>query len=77
MVAMHSFGAMKITVSANAIERVVRWPEKNRSKRLHKKMTKRLGEQYIYKPAALKTPFGMVMHPTIYESLKQRLEGEK
>ena len=67
-----SFSGVSITVSANATERVLRWPEKKRSRRLHKKLTKRLGPQVWNKPVAFRTPMGIVMHPDLYEELKRR-----
>ena len=68
----NAFAGMKVTVSLNATERVLRWPEKRRSKRLIKKMTKRLGPQVWMKPAAFQTPMGLVVHPEIYAELKRR-----
>lgn len=61
----------KIIVSVNATERAERWPVKRRSKRLHKKLTKLRGPQFHDKPAALQTPFGLVVHPEIYAKLQE------
>ena len=66
-----AFGGMPITVSLNATQRVQNWPDKKRSKRLIKKLTKRLGPQFFDKPAAFKTPMGLVVHPEIYKQLKK------
>ena len=69
-----SFSGVNITVSVNATERVLRWPEKKRSRRLHKKLTKRLGPQVWNKPAAFQMPMGIVMHPDLYAEIKQRTQ---
>jgi len=65
------FGGMNVMVSLNATERVLRWPDKKRSRRLIKKLTKRLGPQICIRPAAFQTPMGLVVHPEIYAKLKK------
>lgn len=66
------FGGVNITVSIHAVERKENWPNKRRSKRLIKKLTKLRGPQITYAPCAFKTPLGLVVHPTIYAQLKER-----
>jgi len=67
------FGGMKVTVSTAATKEVIRWPVKKRSRRLHKKMTARLGQQIVREPCALTTPFGLIVHPEIYAALKREV----
>lgn len=73
-----AFGGLKIVVSVHAVERKYGWParhkETRRSARLYKKLSKKFGPQYVEKPCALKTPFGLVVHPEIYQALKVRTE---
>jgi hypothetical protein len=71
------FGGMKITVSTNATARTLRWPEKKRSRRLIKKMTKRLGPQVYMKPAMFETQYGLIVHPEIYAELQRATRKEK
>lgn len=61
----------KIIVSQHATKEQVNWPIKKRSRRLHKKMTKRLGQQITIVPCAFQTPMGMVVHPLIFEKLRK------
>lgn len=68
---------MNITTSPHATERVLRWPDKKRSKRLVKKMTARLGPQIHYRPAAIVTPWGMVVHPEIFAKLKNSFDSNQ
>ena len=52
------------------IETVRRFPEsKHRSRRLHKKLTKRLGEQTFTRPAAYMMQGKLVAHPDIIGQL--------
>jgi hypothetical protein len=67
---LRSFGGINVTVSLNATKRVENWPNKKRSRRLVKKMTKKRGPQITYEPAAFETPFGFVVHPDIYAKMK-------
>lgn len=60
---------VKITVSEHATQEAINWPVKKRSRRLHKKLTKKRGPQITRKPCALQTPWGLVVHPTIYTAL--------
>jgi hypothetical protein len=68
-----SFSGVPFVVSGRAVKQTIHWPVKQRSKRLHKKLTKRLGPQVAYEPAAYRMADGrMVVHPTIYAQLKQQ-----
>lgn len=71
------FGAIRIQVSAHALSRRENWPSKPRSKRLTKKLTKKLGPQITYEPAAIETPFGMIVHPEVYRKLKERAKHDR
>ena len=67
---MGSFSGVKIVTSQFAMQRVENWPVKKRSRRLHKKLTKKHGPQFTEKPCAFMTPHGYVVHPDIYTQLR-------
>lgn len=67
---MNSFAGLQITVSEHAVAKTLNWSEKKRSRRLHKKMTKRLGPQWTYTPTSYRMGNVIVCHPTIYSRLK-------
>jgi hypothetical protein len=70
---MNTFMGIKIVVSHNATKLVYNWPEKKRSRRLIKKMTKRLGPQVTIEPAAYTMADGrMCVHPAVYDSLRRQ-----
>ena len=68
-------GGVRITLSADVLKRVRVWPEKKRSRRLIKKMTEKRGPEFIDKPAIYQTPIGFVCHPSLYQSLKEAING--
>lgn len=75
-----SLTGMQVTVSINATESAgPHWPVKRRSKRQYKKLVKRLGPQFTEKPVAIKTPFGLIVHPEIYAEMQRQsfAEGEQ
>ena len=68
------FAGMQVVVSIHATERSgPHWPVKSRSRRLHKKLEKKRGPQFTEKPAAFKTPMGLVVHPAIYAELQRQI----
>jgi hypothetical protein len=76
MIGVSGFGGVQMIVTENAMERVTHWPVRQRSARLHKKMTKKRGPQFTEKPGAFKMADGrMIIHPQLYHALKQRTNG--
>jgi hypothetical protein len=72
------FGGLPVTVSLNATERTgPYWPVRQRSKRLHKKLMKKRGPQFFDKPAAFKTPYGLIVHPDIYAEFEKRMSHDQ
>lgn len=70
------YAGMRVIVSENALtdttERL--FPaSKNRSARIRKKLIKRFGGEFRKKPAAFKTPAGLVMHPEVWRQLQERV----
>ena len=59
-------------VSNNATKLVYHWPNKKRSRRLIKKLTKLRGPQITREPCAYQMADGrMVIHPAIYTQLRK------
>ena len=74
MFAISSFGGIELVVSGNAMQRVTNWPVKSRSRRLHKKMTKKHGPQFTEKPGAWMMADGrMICHPKLYADMRSSL----
>ena len=72
------FQGVPFVVSPHATKQVHHWPEKKRSRRLVKKLTKLRGPQVTIEPAAYQMADGrMVMHPTIYARLRQQSDNAK
>jgi hypothetical protein len=72
------FQGVPFVVSQHATKTVFHWPDKERSRRLIKKLTKLRGPQVTYEPAAYQMADGrMVMHPTIYARLLQQSDHAK
>lgn len=69
---MNMLLGMKIIVSQHATELVTNWPEKRRSKRLVKKMTKKRGPQFSVKPTAYQVGGTMIVHPSILAALRAK-----
>lgn len=75
---MSSFMGTKIVVSQHATKLTYHWPDKKRSKRLIKKMTKRLGPQTTMEPCAYQMADGrMAVHPSIYAQMTAKLSEQK
>ena len=47
---------------------------RHRSRRLHKKLCRRFGGEFIKKPAVFRTPAGIICHPALYVELVKRLQ---
>ncbi len=69
---MGTFGGVKVTVSAECYEMVPIFPDKPRTKRRMRRVIGKYGRTDRMNPLAYQTPYGMVMHPIIYEKLKQQ-----
>lgn len=73
---MHRLAGMQIVVSATALEETTErlFPtSKNRSRRIHKKLVKRFGGEFVKKPAAFRMGDRFIMHPAVFETLKHEL----
>lgn len=68
----NAFGGMRVTVSDQAYEMVPIFPDKPRTKRRLRRTRGKFGRADRMNPLAYKTPFGMVVHPIIYERLKNQ-----
>jgi hypothetical protein len=69
---MTVFGGLPVIVSEAATEVKIHWPFKNRSKRLHKKLTKRLGPQVTQQPTSYRMGNRLVIHPYLYAELMRQ-----
>lgn len=71
-VGLWAFGGMTIVESPYAIKRELRFPHSlNRSRRIHKKLTKRLGEQEWYKPTAYMLGDKLIVHPEVFNQIRE------
>ena len=78
MFGISTFGGVKLVISSNAMQRVINWPVKPRSRRLHKKLTKIRGQQFTDKPGAWMMADGrMICHPKLYDAMKARWNGAR
>lgn len=78
MFGISTFGGVQLVVSGNAIRRVTHWPEKPRSRRMHKKLTKRLGPQFSYEPGAWMMADGrMIVHPKLYDEMNLHMQSDR
>lgn len=73
---INSFMGLKITVSPHATELIRLFPDAKRTKRGRRRLLAKYGKRFpgLQRriPCALKTPFGLVVHPDIYAELKRR-----
>jgi hypothetical protein len=67
-----TFGGTKITVSNEAYEMVPIFPDKPRTKRRMRRTRGKFGRLDRINPLAYQTPFGLVVHPKIYDALKRQ-----
>lgn len=65
------YNGLKIIVSQNAMQLLYNWPDKPRSKRMIKKMTKRLGPQIYFKPTSYLMGDSLIVHPDILAELRR------
>lgn len=68
---MYDFYGMRVIVDSNAVETKFLFPEKTRSKRLHKKLIKKFGKQKEQIPSAWKLGNDLYVHPEVYDRLKK------
>lgn len=72
------YAGVSVVISQHATKQVYNWPNKPRSRRLIKKLTKLRGPQVTYEPAAYRMADGrMVVHPAIYAQMKQQSNDAK
>jgi hypothetical protein len=69
---MGTFNGLQIIISANAQKVTWNWPDKKRSKRLIKKLTRLRGPQITTEPQAYRMGGKLIIHPDLYQALKQR-----
>ena len=72
MTPLTRINGMPIHVSLAATERALRWPEKKRSRRLHKKLTNLRGNQIWDKPCSYVIQGTLFIHPTLLPELRRR-----
>ena len=69
---MLSLIGVQMAVSPHATQVVYNWPDKKRSRRLIKKLTKLRGPQITTKPCAYRMADGrMVIHPSLFAALQK------
>lgn len=73
MILPNAFQGVKITVSEACYEMVPIFPHKPRTKRRLRRTLARFGRLERMNPLAYRTPFGIVMHPVLYDQLKARV----
>ena len=73
---MVTFSGVKITQSNACYEMIPIFPDKKRSKRRDRRVRGKYGRLDRMNPLAYNTPHGMVMHPTLYAKLKQRVPSK-
>lgn len=70
------YASVPFVISQHATKMVYHWPDKQRSRRLIKKLTKLRGPQVTVEPAAYRMADGrMVVHPVIYAQMKQQSQA--
>jgi len=78
MFGISRFNGIELVISGNAMQRVINWPEKVRSRRLHKKLTKKRGPQITEKPGAWMLADGrMIVHPKLYKQITDNNERDR
>lgn len=66
----NAFAGTRVTTSAECYEMVPIFPDKKRSKRRMRRTRGRFGRLDRMQPTAYQTPYGLVMHPMLYDRLK-------
>lgn len=69
---MDTYAGLKVIVSAAALTIIRNWPDKRRSKRLIKKMTKKYGPEVTSSPTSYQMGNTLIVHPVLYAELKRR-----
>jgi hypothetical protein len=64
--------SVNVIQSEAAMERIVLFPDKPRTKRRMRRLRGKYGDLVRYKPCAYQTPQGIVVHPSLYAQLAQR-----
>ena len=68
---LNSFMGVRVIITPHATRKVWHWPDKKRSRRLIKKLTKLRGPQVTIEPAAYVMADGrMAMHPHLAHRLR-------
>lgn len=67
---INDFGGKKITISSACYEMVPIFPDKPKTKRRKRRTLGRFGRLDRMNPLAYDTGFGLVVHPVIYNRLK-------
>lgn len=65
-----TFSGTRVAVSEECYEMVPIFPDKPRTKRRMRRTRGRFGRVERMNPLAYKTPYGLVIHPILYERLK-------
>ena len=68
-------GGMNILVSEHATEKFRIFPDRKRTKRGNRRFRAKWGSDIRRRPCAYKTPFGLVVHPTLYAALRAQFIG--
>ena len=66
------FGSVTVTVSNEAFEMVPIFPDKPNTKRRRRRTLGKYGRTERLNPLAFNTPFGLVVHPILFEKLKEK-----
>ena len=75
-IALNPFGSVQIVISDYALKEtdLRAFPEsRHRSRRIHKKLVRRFGGEFLKAPCMFQTPMGIICHPALYGDLKRRL----
>jgi hypothetical protein len=72
------WSGLKVIISPLAVQKVLAFPvSRHRSNRIHKKLVKRFGGQYLEKPAGYQIGDTLVIHPVLWEQLKNDNRAKK
>lgn len=75
---MIRYRGVEFVVSHHATKLVYHWPDKKRSRRLVKKLTRLRGPQVTCEPCAYLMADGrMAIHPVVYSKLRQQSDNAK
>lgn len=71
------FAGTQISVSDRCFEMVPIFPDKPRTKRRLRRTRGRFGRLDRLQPLAFQTPYGLVVHPSIYEKLQLQYSASR